>query len=215
MYPIMYKIKGMRVTVIGAGEVALRKVKDLTDAGADITVIAPDIHPDLLRFADAHKTITIKQRPYQNGDCEGAVLIFSTASNTAVNHEVFKEASRLNIPINAADDPDNSSFYVPSFFMRGPLIVAVSTGGASPALAAKLRRHLEEAVPPDVEATLEALAVVRNILREDYRNLHASQRGNILKAIVNDEKLLAELLHSFKSDRLNQFIEEAIKKNNA
>jgi len=111
----MYRIKGKRVVVIGGGEVAYRKVKDLIGAGAIVTVIAPHIGEDLSALTNDH-SVTIVQRLYQKGDCKGAALVFSATNNTEINQQVFYEASELNIPINAVDDPDNSTFYVPSFY---------------------------------------------------------------------------------------------------
>ena len=206
LYPIMYKIKGKRVVVIGAGQVALRKVKDLTQAGAHVVVIAPDIHHELEEFALNHPTITIIRREYQKGDCAGAALVFSATNNTQVNRTVFDEASALNIPINAVDDPDNSSFYVPSFFTRGSLLVAVSTGGASPAMAAKVRRLIEQSIPQNIEILLDAMNELRALIKENYAHIPTSQRSDILKAIVTDEKLLEQAVEAYNNKTLQEFL---------
>ncbi|GAB4114369.1 MAG: bifunctional precorrin-2 dehydrogenase/sirohydrochlorin ferrochelatase [Spirochaetota bacterium] len=212
LYPIMYKIEGKRVVVIGGGQVAFRKVRDLAQAGAFVVVIAPEINPQLEEFAFVNPSITIVKREYQNGDCAGAALVFSATNNSEVNHKVFEEASSLNIPINAVDDPDNSSFYVPSFFTRGSLLVAVSTGGASPAMAAKVRRLIEQSIPKDIEITLDALNEARTILKESYTNLTSGQRSELLKAIVTDEKLLEQTIKAFKSNTLHDFLKSLLHK---
>lgn len=212
LYPIMYKIKGKRVVVIGGGQVASRKVKDLTHAGAHVVVIAPDIHPELNEFACANPSITIIKREYQNGDCAGAALVFSATNNSEVNHKVFEEASALNIPINAVDDPDNSSFYVPSFFTRGQLLVAVSTGGASPAMAAKVRRLIEQSIPQDIETMLDAMNEIRRIIKDNYAHVPATKRSDILKAIVNDETLLEQAINAHKKNNLREFLDSIIYK---
>lgn len=206
LYPIMYKIKDKRVVVIGAGQVALRKVKDLTQAGAYVVVIAPDINPQLEEFALANPSVTLVKREYQHGDCAGAALVFSATNNPDVNHKVFEEASTLNIPINAVDDPDNSSFYVPSFFTRGSLLVAVSTGGASPAMAAKVRRLIEQSIPQDIETVLDAMNEIRRILKYDYAYISTTQRSIIMKAIVNDETLLEQAKEAYKKNNLHNFL---------
>jgi len=212
LYPIMYKIKGKRVVVIGAGQVALRKVNDLTQAGAHVVVIAPDINPELEEFALHHPTITIIKRKYQKGDCAGAALVFSATNNTQVNRTVFEEASALNIPINAVDDPDNSSFYVPSFFTRGSLLVAVSTGGASPAMAAKVRRLIEHSIPQNIEILLDTMNELRTLIKENYSHIPTSQRSDILKAIVTDEKLLEQAVEAYNNKTLQKFLESILHK---
>ncbi|HOF12852.1 MAG TPA: bifunctional precorrin-2 dehydrogenase/sirohydrochlorin ferrochelatase [Spirochaetota bacterium] len=205
----MYRIKGKHVVVIGAGEVAYRKVKDLIAAGAIVTVIAPHIGKDLSALANDH-SVTIIQRLYQKGDCKGAALVFSATNNTEVNQQVFYEASELNIPINAVDDPDNSSFYVPSFFTRGKLLVAVSTGGASPAMAAKVRRLLEQAIPQDIEQALDALTAIRKLLKENFPHLTSNERSTVLKTIANDEHLIARTIASHNNNTLHELLNELL-----
>lgn len=212
LYPIMYKVKGKRVVVIGGGQVAFRKVKDLTHAGAFVVVIAPDINPELNEFASTNPSITIVKREYQNGDCAGAALVFSATNNSEVNHKVFEEATALNIPINAVDDPDNSSFYVPSFFSRGSLLVAVSTGGASPAMAAKVRRLIEESIPQDIETVLDVMNEIRRIIKDNYAHVPATKRSDILKAIVNDETLLEQAINAYKKNNLREFLNSIVYK---
>ncbi|MEW6528122.1 MAG: bifunctional precorrin-2 dehydrogenase/sirohydrochlorin ferrochelatase [Spirochaetota bacterium] len=210
-YPIVYKIKGKRVVVIGGGQVAFRKVKDLVHCGANVVVIAPEILTELEEYALANSAITIVKRQYHKGDCAGAALVFSATNNPEVNRKVYDEASVLNIPINAVDDPDNPSFYVPSFFTRGSLIVAVSTGGASPAMAAKIRRLIEQSIPQDIETTLDMLNEARTILKESYRNLTSHQRSELLKAIVTDEMLLEQAVKAFENNTLHEFLKSLLK----
>jgi precorrin-2 dehydrogenase/sirohydrochlorin ferrochelatase len=95
------------------------------------------------------------------------LFIFSATNSREVNAAVFKEASQLNIFINAVDDPENCSFFVPSFFTKGDLLVAVSTGGASPSYAAKIRRLLERSIPENAEAILRSLRLSRDLLKSD------------------------------------------------
>ena len=210
LYPIMYKIKGKRVVVIGGGQVAFRKVKDLVHAGAHVVVVAPDILSELEEYASSNPAITIVRRKYQEGDCAGAALVFSATNNPQVNRKVYDEASALNIPVNAVDDPDNSSFYVPSFFTRGLLLVAVSTQGASPAMAAKIRRIIEQSIPQDIEITLDALNEARTILKESYHNLTSGQRSEILKAIVTDGRLLEQAVKAFENNALHEFLKSLL-----
>lgn len=144
-YPILLNIKDKLVAVIGGGEVALRKIKDLLDAEARIRVISPDMHEKILELADIHSNrMELVAREYKKGDLDGAGLAFSATNIGSVNKLVFEEAEDRNIFLNTVDDPPNCSFIIPSQVRRGDLILSLSTSGASPAMAARLRREIEK-----------------------------------------------------------------------
>lgn len=208
LYPIMVNMNDKPVVIIGGGEVAARKVADLLEAGAKVKVISPDFNDQIINaemsFSD--KVVLLKRR-YRTSDLDGAFIVFSATNDQAVNAEVFREAEQKGILINAVDDPPNCSFYVPSFVRRGELLFALSTAGASPALAARLRREMEKHIPEDIEQTLEKLKAARTILKEDecFRCMESSERGKILKKIVNDDRLL-ESLNACSDDDMTDFI---------
>jgi precorrin-2 dehydrogenase / sirohydrochlorin ferrochelatase len=126
--------------VVGGGGVAIRKVRKLLQAGAEVVVISPEIRPEL-----AGMGVEIHHRPYGYGDLEGANLAFTATDSREVNAAVAREAKERGVPINVADRPSEGDFAVPSTLRRGQLQVAVSTGGASPTLARRIRSGLEEA----------------------------------------------------------------------
>jgi precorrin-2 dehydrogenase / sirohydrochlorin ferrochelatase len=126
--------------VVGGGRVAARKVGPLLQAGAEVVVISPDVRPEL-----ADMDVEIHRRPYEYGDLEGAYLAFTATDVREVNAAVTREAKERGVPINVADRPFEGDFAVPSTLRRGRLQVAVSTGGASPTLARRIRSELEEA----------------------------------------------------------------------
>lgn len=205
----MLNISSRRVVVIGGGEVALRKIEDLVQCGALVTVIAPDIHESIISLRDeAPERVEIFQRPYRKGDLEGAHMVFAAAGDERANREVFIEASEKKIFINAVDDPSNCTFFVPSWFNRDGLVISVSTSGISPSLAARIRRDIENALPDSIEDMLAALRHARELLRvdEDFRDLSSNQRGLVLKRIVDDDNLLAELVKSDKEASVKSFI---------
>src|SRR4030042_4669418 len=184
LYPVMLNVSGKRVLVIGGGTVALRKIRDLISCGARVTVVAPEVHASVDELASSHpENLEIIRRRYRCGDLEGALMVFSATVDDEVNHAVFNEAKEKNIFINAGDDPGNCTFYVPSWFTRGGLVVAVSTGGISPAMAERLRRVIEGLIPDAFGETLDALQQARTILQNDaeFTGLTAEQRGKILK----------------------------------
>ena len=140
-------------------------------------------------------------------DIEGASLIFAATNNSITNNKVYKDAEEKGLPVNSVDDPANCSFYVPSLVRKGDLIVAVSTSGASPAMAAKLRRLLEQSIPSDIDEILTSLRKARSVLLT-LDNLTTADRGNILKQIVNDNDLLSKLVEYSKNDKIEEFLKK-------
>lgn len=138
LYPIFLDLSGRRCVVVGGGEVANRKARKLLQARAEVVVISPEVRPELESVASE-----VHRRPYENGDLEGAHLAFAATDAREVNAAVAWEAKERDIPVNVADRPSEGDFALPSTLRRGRLQVAVSTGGASPTLAARIRHELE------------------------------------------------------------------------
>jgi precorrin-2 dehydrogenase/sirohydrochlorin ferrochelatase len=209
LLPVMLNLAGKKAAVIGGGTVALRKVRDLVECGALVTVIAPETHQEINELAESHAgIITIVKRKYQPGDLEGSLLVYSATDDEVVNREVFTEASEKNIFINAVDDPPNCSFFMPSWFDRNGLVVAVSTSGISPSMSARIRKDIEKNIPDSIDIALTALKQARIMLREDagFSDLSSGRRGEILKSIVHDDDLLGELVDSYKNDSVKKFL---------
>ena len=163
-YPIFVELAGRRCLVIGGGREAQRKVQGLLAAGGDITVIAPKLTPDLQRLL-AEGRIDLQQREYQEGDVEGYEMVMVATDDGAVNAQVAAEGKRRRVWVNAADDPKNCDFILPAVVRRGRITIASSTGGASPALARRLREELEAYMTDDMPALADLLAEVREELR--------------------------------------------------
>lgn len=152
LYPVFMNLRGRRCVLVGAGEVASRKVRRLLQAQAEVVVVAPEISPELEGVA--HE---VHRRPYRPGDLEGAFMAFAATGSREVNEAVAREGRRLGVPVNVADDPDGGDFALPSALRRGRLQVAVSTGGASPALAREIRLRLERLFGPEWAGIVEEL----------------------------------------------------------
>lgn len=213
LYPVMINLHDRQAVMIGGGEVALRKTSDLLYSGAHVKVVSPEFHSDFaLLEADSQGCLQLVKRKYRPGDLQGAMLVFSATNDPAVNREVFEEATELNILINAVDDPPNCSFYIPSMYRKGDLIMTLSTSGASPSMAARLRRTLEEHIPEDIDVILTALREARELLKESssFSQLDFNQRGALLKDIVNREDLLEGLCESCKEERLKEFLKSRV-----
>lgn len=138
-YPVFLDLRSQAVLVVGAGKVALRKVKGLVEAGARVTVVSPEV------LADFEKLVGVKivRRRFRAGDVAGRTLVFSATDDRQVNQAVARVAKRHGIPVNVADAPDECSFLVPARIQHGDLQVAISTSGRSPKLAVRLRKQIE------------------------------------------------------------------------
>ena len=132
--PVFLDIRRRNTVVIGGGDVAARKVDLMLRAGARVDVVSPELCASLQRKADDGQ-IRYTARPYAEGDLSGARLVVAATDNEEVNRQVARDAEGLGIPVNVADNPEIGSYIVPSIVDRSPVLVAVSTGGASPVLA--------------------------------------------------------------------------------
>jgi precorrin-2 dehydrogenase len=166
LYPIFLDLSGRRCVVIGGGEVANRKARKLLQARARVVVVSPEIGAELESVA-----VEIHRRPYREGDLEGAYLAFAATNVRETNAAVAREATERGVPVNVADRPSEGDFALPSTLRRGALQVAVSTGGASPTLARRIRDELEEAFGPEWAGIVETLDTARQNREETGERL--------------------------------------------
>lgn len=160
LYPMHLKIAGRLCVVIGGGAVALRKVRSLLDCGAKVRVISSGAHETLRQLAREGE-LEWFARDYAEGDLSGAFLAFAATNNRQVQARIAAEAESNAVLLNSADDPQGSHFHVPAHFRRGRMLLSVSTGGASPALARKIRKQLEGIFPESYAVAVELLALIR------------------------------------------------------
>ena len=172
-YPVFLDVTGRRCVVVGGGPIAEGKVTGLLAAGATVTVISPAVTQALADAARAGR-ITCQRRAYRRGDLEGAALAFAATGDIAVNAAVAAEGGRRGVWVNAADDPAHCDFILPSVLRRGTLAIAVSTGGASPALARAVREELERYVGAEYETLVDVAREVRGALRAECRPADAA-----------------------------------------
>ena len=164
-YPVFLDIAGKPVVVVGGGEVAARKVDVLLDCSAQVTVVSPELHPELRALADAGR-IRYIAREYRAGDIEGYTIAVVGTDDTSANAAAAREAREIGVWINAVDDLPNCDFIMPGIVRRGDVVVAVSTSGGSPAMARKLREELQDFITEEYALLLELAAEVRGELRE-------------------------------------------------
>jgi precorrin-2 dehydrogenase/sirohydrochlorin ferrochelatase len=196
--------------VVGGGSVAERKVRNLLECGASLKVISPRLTGALQKLAEG-ATIGYLPRGYEVGDLHGAFLVIAASNDPEVNSKVWREASELGILANVADKPEECNFILPSVLRRGGLVLAVGTGGASPALARKLRSDLEGRFGPEY-ATLVSLMdrlrvwVLNTIADPERRRevlLSAAGDGTILDRLrggEDPETILSDLKKCYLPD---------------
>ena len=166
LYPVNLVVAGRRCVVVGGGEVAARKVDGLLAAGADVVVVSPSVDPSIRSRAD----VAIRERPYRSGDLDGAWLAIAATDDPEVNRQVHDDGEALRVWVNAADDPAACSFTLPAVLRRGPVQIAVSTSGHSPALAAWIRSQIGEILGPEVALLAEWLSEAREEMKASGRS---------------------------------------------
>lgn len=188
-----------QAVVIGGGKVAQRKVEELLQADASIKVISPNICPPLAKLIQENNIQTVC-RSYQPGDLEGASLVIAATNDTSINRAIYEEARSRNLLVNVVDDPAHSNFILPAIFHRGQIGVAISTGGASPALARRLREKLEKVIGPEYADLAELLSEMRPELMQQFEAGEARLEA-ALKII--DSPILEILAHEGRAAAQN------------
>jgi uroporphyrin-III C-methyltransferase / precorrin-2 dehydrogenase / sirohydrochlorin ferrochelatase len=181
-FPVFFDLTGQRVLIVGGGEVALRKVTLLERTGALITLVAPDIAPELLERGAAG-TLKIARREFVPDDLEGVRLVIVATSRRAVNRWIANLSESRNIPVNVVDDREASRFIVPAIIDRDPVLVAISTGGTSPVLARRLRERLEALIPARIGELASWLKALRRTTRRKLRD--TDERRRFFEAVVD------------------------------
>ena len=164
-YPVYLNLRGRRCVIVGGGTVAEGKIGRLLDSGAEICVVSPDATPGIRQYV-ADRGVRWEQREYRSGDLDGAFIAIAATNVREVNRRIFEEAEQRTVMLNAVDDPPNCSFIAPSIVQRGPVTLAISTGGVSPALARKLRESLQSSEDLAWADLSSVMAATRACLRE-------------------------------------------------
>jgi precorrin-2 dehydrogenase/sirohydrochlorin ferrochelatase len=159
--PVFLDVGDRCCLVVGGGTMAMRKVDRLLRAGARVSVVAPEISPELERMAAAEPRLRLHRRAYEASDLEGSWLAFAATNDGAVQERVARDAARAGVWLNAVDEPARCSFHMPAILERGPVTVAVGTGGASPLLAGRLRDEIGERIGPEYGEAARHLSALR------------------------------------------------------
>jgi uroporphyrin-III C-methyltransferase / precorrin-2 dehydrogenase / sirohydrochlorin ferrochelatase len=206
-FPVFVKLKDQDCLVVGAGEIAARKIELLARAGAKITVIANSISPQVLNLEESCQ-LSLLQKDFAPVDLRGFRLVVSATDNKETNQLVAKTAEEQNILVNVVDDPDLCSFVFPAIIDRSPVIAAVSSGGAAPVLARLLRARIESIIPP-AYGRLAQLAEKFRVVVKNHIKVPAQRRifwENIFQGSV------AELVFTGNEQAAEQQLQQALSK---
>jgi siroheme synthase-like protein len=179
LYPVNLVVAGRPCLVVGGGRVATTKVRGLLEAGAHVTVVAPEVDPglaDLAAGADGAgapdggwpaggAVVAVERRPYRRGEAARYRLVVAATGDPAVNQDVYDDGEAAGVWVNSADDPDRCSVILPARVRQGRLTVTVSTGGHSPAVAAWLRERLADELGVEYDQLIGLLSEAREEVR--------------------------------------------------
>ncbi len=157
LYPVNLIVEGRPCLVVGGGRVATGKVQGLLDAGARVTVVAPEVDPGLAALSG----LAVEHRPYRRGEVAGYRFVVAATGDPAVNQAVYDDGEAAGVWVNCADDPDRCSAVLPARVRQGRLTVTVSTGGNSPAVASWLRERLAAELGPEYDQLIGLLGEAR------------------------------------------------------
>jgi siroheme synthase-like protein len=167
VYPVALVLQGRRCLVVGGGHVARRKALGLVEAGARVDLVAKEV---LAPVRDMAGLESVQERPYRRGEVAGYRLAVAATGDPAVNRAVFEDGESAGVWVNSADDPASCSFILPAIARQGPVSVAVSTSGLSPALASWLKAHAAEHLGPEVAELAGMLAEARARVKASGRS---------------------------------------------
>jgi len=177
-YPIMLRLAGRRAVVVGGGAVGMRKVAGLLAAGADVTLVTPE--PP----ADPPEGVTVLTQPYAPDTLDNALLVFACTDDADLNAKISADARAVGALVNSVDSPHECDFHVPAVVADGDVVVAIGTAGASPALAANIKRRLTTALGPRVGEFAALLTGLRSGLRAAESDVE--RRGEIMRDLSSD-----------------------------
>ena len=160
-YPVFWDIADKKCVVVGGGEVAARKVKRLLNCGAKVFVVSPQLNPELVSLKDAGRVSHIASE-YLSEFIYGATLVVGSTDDEKTNLLISRDARENGIPVNIVDDPQKCDFILPAIVERGDLVIAIGTGGKSPALARHLREELEACYGTEYEIFIQILGRLRS-----------------------------------------------------
>jgi len=199
-YPVALVLEGRRCLVVGGGQVARRKVEGLLDARADVTVVAPEIVEEL-----AALDVRLERRRYRLGEAADYWMVVTATGVPEIDRAVFADGDSAGVLVNAADDIPGCSFVLPAVLRHGPVTVAVSTQGTSPALAGWIRDKVADVVTEDIAILAELVGSARTTIRGSGR----SSEGLAWRTLIDGP--LPDLVATAQFDEARQLVDQWVR----
>ena len=206
-YIACLKLTGRKCLVVGGGDIGLEKVEGLLACDGDVTLLAPDAHPELESLA-AEGSIAWERRAYTGPeDLEGVFMVIAATNDSEVNIEVFDHAEKRAMLVNVVDVPPLCNFILPAIVRSGPLAIAISTAGASPALAKRMKREISDLFGEEYAR----LAVILNDARGWAKGTLPTyqDRKELFEGIVNGDPDPVELVREGREGEVLEIIDAA------
>ncbi len=183
-FPIFMDLKARRVLVIGGGKIAVEKLRKIVLCCNNTVVITKEVKDEYIEELAERGKIKLEIREFEESDLEGVFIVVSATDNKELNQRVYDLCSSRNIPVNSVDQKDKCSFIFSAEIRRGDLTIAVSTGGASPGLAARIRNQIEDLISDDAEIYIEEAKKAREEIKsKEWEN---RKKSKILKEIARE-----------------------------
>ncbi|MGM0903235.1 MAG: NAD(P)-binding protein [Bacillota bacterium] len=182
-YPVMIRLKKKKITVIGGGKVAERKINSLLQAEGNVVVVSPVVTKKIQTWVENNQ-LTWFKKEFEPADVTSSFLVIAATNKREINKQVAEAVNKFQL-LNIVDDPDNSNFIVPSSFKQGNLTIAVSTSGSSPGLAKKIKSEIAQQFDETYAEYLEFLRACRDEVKQRVEN--PEKRRQVLKELLRDE----------------------------
>jgi precorrin-2 dehydrogenase/sirohydrochlorin ferrochelatase len=184
LFPLFLKLRGRRCLVVGAGKISEGKIAGLLEAGGQVRVVAPKATDRIVRWQE-EKRIRLEKRAFRPKDLDGVFLVVAATNSAKVHREIYRHAHTRRVLCNIVDVPSLCDFYYPAVVRRGMLQIAISTEGASPSLARRLREEMEMAFGPEYAAWLKHLSHQRKKLMT--KRMPIAERTELFKRQASRE----------------------------
>lgn len=170
LFPVFLQLNQLRTLLVGGGNVALEKLTALlgNSPSASITVVGREISPSVRAFVREYPLVALHERVFQDTDLDGIDVVVVAADNTDLNQHIRNECRKRHLLINVADKPELCDFYLGSVVKKGNLKIGISTNGKSPTMAKRLKELLTEALPEEIDDTLNYMSRLRDLLKGDF-----------------------------------------------
>lgn len=162
-FPAYFNLNHKKILLVGGGYIALEKLEKLVDFTKEITVISKEFSVDFSSFAKEYN-IEMQERLYVEGDIDGFDIVIVATDTVTLHKAIFEESRSSRILVNSVDDTAYCDFIFPSYVKRGDLTISISTSGASPALAKRLRAYIEKLIPTSMESFLKEMKALRKTM---------------------------------------------------